>query len=511
MASSGFSYKPTKSVSISPNNAAQVGSFGEIMVAQLEPTAQGDFVYGINDKVFDIIGYSGGGAYQENGMAVVTSSTDPRGSGAVELRRALKYSPGQGSLFRGTAIFSEGTAGNVQLIGLGNGECGYFIGYLNQNFAILHQPTSVREIRKLTVTTPAAEEDITVTLDGITIDVPVVGGSDTTQTAYQLSLADYTQVGDGWNADVIGSDVYFLSARAGPYTGVYSATKAGDPPDPLGTFTQVSLGVAPSSTVILQSSWNLDKMDGTGPSRMVLDPQKGNIYQIGFQYLGQGEATFAIEDGKSGQLVPVHRIKNSNNRTTPVLRNPNVFGLVTSTNSGGTQNVEVRSSSMATFVEGKTIKLDPKFSYAKTFNTSNTSGFFQGLLALKINRVHQGKNCFGALEPLSITATNNAGSAAPKSFQIGIFVDSTITGDVNFQEVSSTTSIVSYADLGNGQAISPNLIPIFSFGVASGQGAIIDLEKLNFSFSTGRTIIVAFKAADAISSNSLTFDWFEKQ
>jgi hypothetical protein len=78
--------------------------------------------------------------------------------------------------------------------------------------------------------------------------------------------------------------VFFLSARAGPYGGSYSAVGAGV--GSLGSFSQVSEGVAPASDVYLQSAWNYDKMDGTGPSGMVLNPQRGNVFQIGFQYLG---------------------------------------------------------------------------------------------------------------------------------------------------------------------------------------------------------------------------------
>lgn len=226
MATSGFSYKPLKNITIGEPGGSQQTSFGEIRVESLTPSAQADFVYTINEKVVTPIRYAGGGVYQQDGYAVITSSTNANGSGGVQIRRGLKYSAGQGSLFRGTALFDTPVDGNVQLIGLGNGECGYFFGYLNQNFAILHQDTSKREIRKLTVGTGAGTENVTVTLDGDSIVVPVTGGGDTTQTAYQLSLADYSQVGDGWQVDVIGSDVFFLSARAGPYGGSYSALDA---------------------------------------------------------------------------------------------------------------------------------------------------------------------------------------------------------------------------------------------------------------------------------------------
>jgi len=488
-----------------------VGSFGEVDTITKFPTAQGDFAYGINPSVFSVVNYSGGGAYGEGGYCVVTSSTDPRGSGAIELRRGLKYASGQGATFRGTALFDTPANGNVQLIGMGNGECGYYFGYLNTSFAILHQDSSKREIRKLTIATPAGTENVTVTLDGETIVVPVVGGTDATQTAYQLTLADYSQVGDGWLVDVTGSDVFFLSARAGSYAGSYSAV--GSSVGSLGSFSQVDGGVAPSSDVYLQTQWNIDRMDGSGPSGMILDHQKGNVYQIAFQYLGQGNAFFSIADQETGRFLPVHEIKNSNVRTTPVLRNPNISGLVTSTNSGNTTSVAVKTASIATFHEGVFRRLDPKFSYSKIFNVTSTSNVFRGLVALKVNRVHKGQACFGELDLLRLSATNNAGSASPKSFQIGIIPDAVITGDVNFVEQDPTRSVVSYADLGNGQAITPNTrnSSIYTVGVPSGGGININLEDLDYIFGVGRIIVIGFISADSISNCTLSINWYEQQ
>jgi hypothetical protein len=512
MATSGFSYKPLKNITIGEPGGSQQTSFGEIRVESLTPSAQADFVYTINEKVVTPIRYAGGGVYQQDGYAVITSSTNANGSGGVQIRRGLKYSAGQGSLFRGTALFDTPVDGNVQLIGLGNGECGYFFGYLNQNFAILHQDTSKREIRKLTVGTGAGTEDVTVTLDGDSIVVPVTGGGDTTQTAYQLSLADYSQVGDGWQVDVIGSDVFFLSARAGPYGGSYSAVGAGV--GSLGSFSQVSEGVAPASDVYLQSAWNYDKMDGSGPSGMVLNPQRGNVFQIGFQYLGQGNAFFSIENENTGQMALVHQIKNANNRTTPVLRNPNVAGLATSTNTTATTSVAVRCASLATFTEGEFVTLDPKFAHVRTFDSADTSGVFKGLIALKVNRVFHNQACFGELDILSISATNAAGSATPKPFTIGIFRGVEITGDVNFIEVNGGSSTVSYADLGtaggNGLAISQSE-PIFTFGVNGGGSNTIDLTDLEILSTAGEVLVIGFRADAAVSDNSVSVNWFEQQ
>ena len=47
-------------------------------------------------------------------------------------------------------------------------------------------------------------------------------------------------------------------------------------------------------TVINQSAWNVDKLDGTGPSGVTLNLSKGNIFQIVFTWYGYGVIEFRV-------------------------------------------------------------------------------------------------------------------------------------------------------------------------------------------------------------------------
>jgi len=69
-----------------------------------------------------------------------------------------------------------------------------------------------------------------------------------TQTAFQLSQADYTQLGNGWEADAVSGTVYFLSSRAQPLDdGAYSVAGSSI----AGTFSRIQTGVLPTSTFYL--------------------------------------------------------------------------------------------------------------------------------------------------------------------------------------------------------------------------------------------------------------------
>ena len=64
-----------------------------------------------------------------------------------------------------------------------------------------------------------------------------------------------------------------------------------------------------------QSSWNLDVLNGSGPSGITLDESTDNIYVIDFQWLGAGRIRYGLDFG--GQINYVHEIKFANTETVP--------------------------------------------------------------------------------------------------------------------------------------------------------------------------------------------------
>ena len=78
-----------------------------------------------------------------------------------------------------------------------------------------------------------------------------------------------------------------------------------------GLFLEYSSGAAyfakrnqGSDTKVIQSSWNVDKLDGNGPSKLVLDLTKAQILWFDLEWLGVGNVRqgFII----NGQLIPCH-------------------------------------------------------------------------------------------------------------------------------------------------------------------------------------------------------------
>lgn len=95
---------------------------------------------------------------------------------------------------------------------------------------------------------------------------------------------------------------------------------------------------------IPQSEWNIDK-------RPDLDPTKGNVYQIAYQWLGFGPQLFYVEN-TSGQIRLVHRIDyvNLNNETS--IANPNLPVTARVENKGNTSDVVLRTASAMAGLDG---------------------------------------------------------------------------------------------------------------------------------------------------------------
>ncbi len=96
---------------------------------------------------------------------------------------------------------------------------------------------------------------------------------------------------------------------------------------------------------VIQANWNLDKMDGTGSSRINLDWDMTQIFHIDFQWLGVGRARMGINH--DGHLIYVHEFDNSNLLTVPYIANPNLplcFRLENDGNGPAASMVQICSS-----------------------------------------------------------------------------------------------------------------------------------------------------------------------
>lgn len=248
-----------------------------------------------------------------------------------------------------------------------------------------------------------------------------------------------------------------------------------------------------------QAEWD-DPMDGTGVSGMTLDPQKLNVYEIRFQYLGAGAIQFCIEDDSTGQFVVVHTILYANNNTTPSIHNPNFHLMVHALNGATTSDVVIKSASMAYFIEGHSSQIDlqqPHFStneqsaLAVTTEVAILTIRNKSLYASKLNFIDvQIEDVAGGIEA---AAANNLGS-------IRLIKNATLGGTPSWADINTTDSVVEMDIAGTTVTGGKTL---HYFPMVGKNGIVVDGSVLQHTFilSPGDTLTVA-----GISANSATIN-----
>lgn len=76
------------------------------------------------------------------------------------------------------------------------------------------------------------------------------------------------------------------------------------------------------NNAVAQSSWNVDKLDGTGASGFTLDTSKSQIFYIDFEWLGVGTVRFGFVI--NGQIIICHEVHNANLSATVYMSTPNL-------------------------------------------------------------------------------------------------------------------------------------------------------------------------------------------
>lgn len=446
-----------------------------------------------------------------DGIMQCNSGISGLSSTGVHLKRSCKYRAGQGTMARFTTIFGEGMNGTRQLAGIGNGECGYYFAMIGSNFGILHRERSTKEIVELTITTGVGTGvTLIVTLGGATKSITITGGGNVNQTAYLISKQDYSTTGAGFQAEAYGNKVYFISNTPGPIGGVFSVFNGASS---ISTSTTIQAGILPTETFIPQSSWNIDTLDGNGSSRMNLDPRKGNVYGIGYQYLGFGNPFFSVENPETGLLMQCHMIQRAGKFNTTVLKNPTMTIGWSAINEGtAVASTNISGASAGLFLEGEvTRNIGPAF--AADASKTNVGSTEVPILSIRANKKYKNMCNYGELAPFNISLGNDSGSSsAGKLLKIQVYKNISLTGPTNFQNIDSDRSMASIDTSATGISIQSGTQLLKSIVIAANNSLTLSMEDENFFLANGEVLTITAKAlGQTIDMAAVSISWFEDQ
>ncbi|WP_404332362.1 hypothetical protein [Mesobacillus maritimus] len=162
----------------------------------------------------------------------------------------------------------------------------------------------------------------------------------------------------------------------------------------------VAIRRAGVDTIIPQTSWNVDPLDGTGPSGLTLDLALGNIFQITFTWYGYGVIEFNVvvqnPTTLAQEVVTVHRFRPANETS---LTDPNLPLRAQIENNGAT--AEVRNL----FVGGRQYSILGKFNpeFRITSERRTVTVGIAGLPVISFQRKPEFPA--GSLRPNSVSVT----------------------------------------------------------------------------------------------------------
>ena len=420
----------------------------------------------------------------------VTSGTTVGGYGVIRSRRAMRRRAGIGHVARWDARFTASVAQSIQRAGLFNIGNEITVGYDNLLFGLLHRTGGRPEIRTLTVNTPtAANADVTITLNGVGTVVAIVSGT-AAANAYTIGAATYT----GWTAYSVGATVIFQSGSVNAQAGAFTAVPNGGAF--VGTFARTAAGTAVVDTWHYQTAWNNPLLDSS--STFVLDPTKGNTYQVSYQ-VGYGVIKLFVENPATGRFLLVHTVGLANAVTTPAFDIPDFkLGLIAAS-AGTTTSLSVSSSFFAGFHEGTGQFPHKIHGQSGTVNTITSS--LTNVLALK----HISTSS-GALDIVD-TQIHRAAVAgeATKPFSYEIRLNPTFSTATNWTSIDEDTTMV-YST--GGTLVTAGEL-LYSGALGKSSSIEILLTNLDVILSVNDVISIAARVSSGNLDAAASFVWSE--
>jgi hypothetical protein len=246
-----------------------------------------------------------------------------------------------------------------------------------------------------------------------------------------------------------------------------------------------------------QTQWNVDRMDGTGPSQYKLDPTKMQMVYIDYTWYGAGFIRFGFRTTE-GNILYCHKMANNNVNTEAYMRSGNLPARYEAINS---PFFNAKLVSGGSGVVGS--KLDPTeiLMYVNDISYWPTSGY----LIIKDDQ---------NTEICSYTITNTAYNVTAQGYAININrrqpmttyiagVATTLTGtssSVNFLPDSSIANGTGNAQV-SVQTITNTCAPVIShWGSSVIMDGRFDNDK-NFIFTAGMQRFMQIAGSGSVTAN----------
>lgn len=253
---------------------------------------------------------------------------------------------------------------------------------------------------------------------------------------------------------------------------------------------------------IYQASWDKDTVDGSAGTAFTLDPTKGNVFKIQFQWLGFGAINFFIEDPNIGEFIMVHQIQYANKNTAPSLSNPSLSLYAQAKNINSASPVTLKNSSFSAFNEGRISSLFIRNAIASSKSIGGTN---TNILTIRNDETFQSLDNQSQVIVDNISIYNE-GSLTNTDSRYSIYLNPTVGGTPSFTNINSDTSVVSYDTAGTTITGGFLLLNLF---IGGNDYSSVNLKDYDIRLSPGDILVVAAESLGATTTLHASLSWKE--
>ena len=198
-------------------------------------------------------------------------------------------------------------------------------------------------------------------------------------------------------------------------------------------------GTPSDARSIPQSAWNGDKLDGTGPSGLTLDPTKTQIFWCDFEWLGVGSVRtgFVI----NGQYIVCHTYENANNLASVYMTTAILPIRYEIRNTAAAVSASMKQICSNVVSEGGYEQYSPSHLARRTTKLTNIQTTFKPIVSIRLDPA--------ALGAVVIPGRMQVVPIASQTYEVGLFFNATLTGaswssvptDANAQMDTSATAM----------------------------------------------------------------------
>ena len=277
----------------------------------------------------------------------------------------------------------------------------------------------------------------------------------------------------------------------------------------LGVAVRTSTSGSPVTTLIPQSTWNLDKLDGTGPSGITVNTAATQIFVIDLQWLGVGRVRFGFDI--NGTVIYVHQVLNANNgQTSPYMNTATLPLRWEITNTGTAASTTTLKAICGTLISEGGQELPGVLQFSAT-NGSTTIGVTTRRPILSV----QVKTTFNSITNRETIIPGTLNIFNDQSIFFEVVFNGTLTG-ASFASVGTNSGMnfdTAATSISGGIVVSSGYIGTAKSSASSGlfsNPVLIQAPfTLDFAGTTGDILTIVATSLSGTANVGASVDWIE--